>query len=300
MVNAIKVSAAGLVASLYLPSTAGKHPVVIVLSGSDGGIASASWYAEPLAALGYAVLPLAYFAMDGLPSDLVEIPLEYFKRAIDWVGAHPALDCNRIALMGHSRGGEAALLVAATYPEIRLVVANVPSHVQWSGIHPIPGTKIAAWSRHGVGLPFLSLARAPQPGKWREAFEETLREATPDEIDAAAIPVERVNGPILFVSGVGDSIWPCTMMADLAVDRLRRHAFSFPVTHARYEDAGHAILAPPFQMSAVSNPWPNSAYTRPSWRAGQALPEMGGTPEGNRLARMNAWPAMTAFLKRHL
>src|SRR5437763_1684078 len=116
--SAIKVADEGLVASLYLPDTAGKHPAVIVVSGSDGGIATASMYAEPLAALGYASLALAYFAMDGLPRDLVEIPLEYFKRAIDWLRAHPAVDGERIAIVGSSRGGEAALLVAATYPEI--------------------------------------------------------------------------------------------------------------------------------------------------------------------------------------
>ena len=33
--DAIKVSDEGLVANLYLPSAEGKHPLVIVLSGSD-------------------------------------------------------------------------------------------------------------------------------------------------------------------------------------------------------------------------------------------------------------------------
>src|SRR5882672_3644408 len=197
--DAIKVSDEGLVANLYLPAGQGPHPLVIVLSGSDGGIASASWYGEPLASLGYAALALAYFAMDGLPLDLVDIPLEYFKRGIDWARAHPAIDGERIAVMGHSRGSEAALLTAATYPEIRLCVANVPSHVSWGGIHPVPGTRVPAWTCNGVGVPFLSLVRPPRPdGGWRAAFEESLRAAGPGPCDAE-IPVERINGPILFV-----------------------------------------------------------------------------------------------------
>ena len=298
--EAIKVSDDGLVANLYLPAGQGPHPLVIVLSGSDGGVASASWYGEPLASIGYAALALAYFAMDGLPLDLVEIPLEYFKRAIDWARKHPAIDGDRIAIIGSSRGSEAALLAAATYPEIRLVVANVPSHVSWGGIHRVPGTSVAAWSLNGVGVPFMPLVRPPRDGEaFRGVFEESLRAAGSDRQDAA-IPVERVNGPILFVSGTSDQIWPCTMMAGLAVERLRRHAFAFDVEHAQYEDAGHAILMPTFRMSQVSNAWPASSYHQPAWAARQGLPQMGGTPEGNRLARMNAWPRMLEFLRRHL
>jgi len=96
--DVIKVSDDGLVAALYLPPTdAGVTvPALIVISGSDGGIAGAAMYGEPLAANGYAVLALAYFAMTGLPRDLVEIPLEYFKLAIDWLQSHPSIDPDRV------------------------------------------------------------------------------------------------------------------------------------------------------------------------------------------------------------
>jgi dienelactone hydrolase len=105
----IKVGDDGLVAALYLPSADGgrKWPALILLSGSGGGIAGAAMYGEPLAASGYAVLALAYFAMDGLPRDLVEIPLEYFKRAINWLRGHASIDPDRIGVLGHSRGGGA-------------------------------------------------------------------------------------------------------------------------------------------------------------------------------------------------
>jgi dienelactone hydrolase len=297
-----KVSDDGLVAALYLPSmpVRRKYPALIVLSGSDGGIATAAMYGEPLAALGYAVLALAYFAMDGLPRDLVEIPLEYFKRAIDWLRAHPAIDPTRIGVLGHSRGGEAALLIAATYPEIRLVVANVPSHVAWSGTASESGETRSGWSLNGVGLPFLSLVRAPATGSsWRELFEESLRDRAAQASDAA-IPVERVNGPILFVTGTDDEVWPSAMMVDLATARLRDRAFPFAVEHARYEGAGHAILVPPYRVGPVANPWPGSSYTPPTWRARMPTITLGGTPDGNRLARMDAWPRMTAFLAAHL
>ena len=83
MGHVVKVMDGGLVATLHVPVGAGRFPAVIVLSGSDGGVASANIYGEPLAASGFVALCLAYFAMDGLLRDLSRIPLEYFKQAIE-------------------------------------------------------------------------------------------------------------------------------------------------------------------------------------------------------------------------
>jgi hypothetical protein len=299
-VDVIKVSDEGLVATLYLPSASGRHPAVIVLSGSEGGIAGASMYGEPLASLGYATLALAYFAMDGLPDDLVEIPLEYFKRAIDWLRARADIDGERIALLGHSRGGEAALLIASTYQEIRLVVANVPSHVVWNGAEAETGAIKSAFSLRGVGVPFLPLIRRPDAGTvWRDLFAESLRAASPDQTDAS-IPVERINGPILFITGTDDGVWPCGVMVESAIERLRGRGFAFEFEHANYPDAGHAILMPPYHVGPIANPWPAFAYRPPTWREQFGPPRLGGTPEGNRLARIDAWPRMVRFIGRHL
>jgi dienelactone hydrolase len=123
--------------------------------------------------------------------------------------------------------------------------------------------------------------------------------ARADVPDDAAIPVERINGPILFVTGSADGVWPSAEMADAAIERLRRLVFSFPYEHARYNDAGHAILMPPYRVGPVNNPWPSSNYMAPQWSTAQ-VPRMGGTSEGNRLARMDAWPRMLAFLNAHL
>ena len=144
-----------------------------------------------------------------------------------------------------------------------------------------------------MGLPFVALSRPPDGvTPWRELFEESLRVAAPD---AGTIPVERINGPVLFVTGTADAVWPCAETADRAIERLRRHNFSFPLEHARFEDAGHAILVPPYRVGPISNPWPSSSYAAPQWLTAQ-VPQMGGTPEGNRRARIDAWPKMIAFL----
>ena len=69
------VEVEGLVGTLFCPNTSGPHPAVITLGGMGGGLREGG--AEALASEGFAALALAYFGLEGLPRELVEIPLEY-------------------------------------------------------------------------------------------------------------------------------------------------------------------------------------------------------------------------------
>jgi uncharacterized protein len=290
-----KVDANGLVANFYQPLSQTRLPAVIVVSGSDGGIEGASWFGNPLAGHGYAVLALAYFDMDTLPPHLVEVPLEYFKSAIDWLLANPAVDPSRIAMVGGSRGGEAALLVAATYPEIRAVAALVPSHVMWSGIHPDTSVPRAAWSCDGRPLPYLRFRRAPGSTSFLDGFVHSLTDEAGET--TALIPVERINGPVLLISGTDDRVWPSSTMSDRVIERLRDHAFAFPYEHLRYEGAGHVVLMPPWAMAPSGNQWPPRRSERPAWTA---QIQLGGTTDGNHRARADSWPRLLSFLASSL
>jgi dienelactone hydrolase len=290
-----KVSSRGLVATLHLPDRSGPHPALIVLGGSDGGLQSANLFGGPLAANGFGALCLAYFAMEGLPATLSAIPLEYFERAVDWLRAHPAIDRSRVGVLGSSRGGEAALLVGATIPAVKVVVANVPSHVVWAGMAADGHT--SSWTAEGAGLPFASLVSPRVGSSWREWFDASLAAAPA----ASVIPVERTQGAILFISGTDDGIWPSSTMADLSMSRLRACGFPFPAEHARYEGAGHVVLTPPYQIGPIDNPWPSDSYSRPGWMSADGPPlTMGGSSERNRLARIDAWPTMLRFLQHHI
>ena len=55
--------------------------------GAGGGLSEGG--AESFAREGFAALALAYFELDGLPRELMEIPLEYFEGAIAWLKRHP-------------------------------------------------------------------------------------------------------------------------------------------------------------------------------------------------------------------
>jgi hypothetical protein len=113
---------------LLLPNTKERHPGVLVVGGSEGGmpLGKAAW----LASRGYAALALAYFRYDDLPPLLEGIPLEYFGSALAWMMQRPEILPDRIAVVGTSRGGELALQLGSMYPQIKAVVAYVPANVR--------------------------------------------------------------------------------------------------------------------------------------------------------------------------
>ena len=131
----------GLAGLLFLPmresggtggtGAGGRLPTVITVGGSGGGL---DWEtAAALAAHGFAAFALPYFGFDPLPVSLNSIPLEYFERAIAWLGRQPEVDPGRLAIHGTSRGGELALLLASRIPLLRAVVGLVPGNVVWQG-----------------------------------------------------------------------------------------------------------------------------------------------------------------------
>ena len=127
----VDVCEPGVVGRLFLPPGGDRPPVVIVLSGSEGGIPDLR--AAILASHGFAAFALAYFDAEGLPDELFEIPVETVARGIAWLESRPDVDAERIAVLGQSKGSELSLLAASTYAEIDAVVAYAPSPYVWPG-----------------------------------------------------------------------------------------------------------------------------------------------------------------------
>src|SRR5262249_5463930 len=117
-----RVHESGLVGMLYEPPDDARHPALIVLGGSGGGLPPPAGVPGGLVSRGYVVLALAYFGVPGLPRTLSNIPLEYFGTAIQWLSAQPTVDPMRLGVVGASRGAELALLLAVTYPVLHPVV----------------------------------------------------------------------------------------------------------------------------------------------------------------------------------
>lgn len=291
MKTVIEVRDKGLVAKFYHPSPSDKRPGIIVIGGAGGAFGSTGAVSALLAKWGYATLALAYFGLEHLPARLEEIPLEYFKHAIKWMQSNPSVESSRIGFIGTSKGGEAALLVSATYPEIRAVIAYVPSHVIFQSVDYDWSEKTAptsSWTLEGKPLPFV-----PYRLDWdlmeRYGFLLGLYLASLQDhkaVERAIIPVERINGPVLLISGKKDAIWPSSVMCDRVVERLSQHHFSFAFRHVSYANAGHLPVGP-------------SRIAQRSRDRKQEL-NFGGTESANAAARDDAWAKVREFLSAHL
>jgi dienelactone hydrolase len=198
--RALTVAGDGIYGRWYTPaSTQRPMPAVVVFGGSNGGLRVAP-FARAFASYGYPALALAYFRAPGLPDELRDIPLEYFKRAIRFVKRQRGVD--RVAVVGTSRGGEAALLLGSTYPKlIDGVIGIVPAYQVNGG-----------WTLRGKEIPY----------------------DTP-------IRVERIRGPILTASGGRDMVWSSSVYTDQIELRLEDAHFRFPHERLDYPDEGHGL-----------------------------------------------------------
>ena len=146
----------GLMALLCDPGDGHRHPGVMVLGGSEGGVGMPGT-AVLLASHGFTTLSLIYFGAKGHSATLQNIPVDTLGKALEWMRARPETDPHFVAAFGVSRGAESALQFAATYPDVSVVIARSPSHVRWEGAtaRQLPGGPI--WTWQGKPLTFVPI-----------------------------------------------------------------------------------------------------------------------------------------------
>jgi dienelactone hydrolase len=274
----------GMVATLFRPMAVAPLPGVIVLTGSGGGLNNRQ--AALLASHGFVTLALAYFGIEHLPAQLVDIPLEYLETGLEWLADHPAVAGRPVGVVGPSKGGELALLLGATFPRVKAVVAYVPSGLVHQGISFDANRVSSSWTHRGEPLPFVSMTpgalQPSTPLRLREGYLSTLDD--PARVAAATIAVERTNGAILQLSGEDDGMWPSTPFAALVEQRLTNRAFPHEHRHVSYPGAGHSFIIP----NTPTPPIPGATF------------EFGGTPAGTAHAAEASWRETISFLDRHL
>lgn len=280
---------------------------VIVLGGSEGGLFPAR--AALLAASGFTTLALAYFDHPGVSATARDLPLEYFRDALEWMRGRDGL--SRIGLIGVSRGSEGAQLTAIAWPElVDALICWVPSHMINQGLDLSHGDdfiteRSAMWAKEDApirGVAFTEADKAantdrngdfarPSGRRYREDFE---RAWTQPGAEAFRIPIERYGGPVLAIGGREDALWPSDLGAEAIAEAARN---SNRASEARvYANAGHLIGTP-----NEPRPFPYVMH----WTEGfmgieNGFCAYGGTREGAALAARQSWAAQTRFLQVHL
>ncbi len=229
-------------AQLFL-GTGKKQPLIVGLGGSEGGNAWASTHWQKtrnqFIDQGYAFLAIGYFKSKGAPDTLNQIEIDKVHDAIAMAAQNPAIDPKKIAIIGGSRGADLALLIASYYPDIKCVVAIVPSHAAFPGHTNHFST--SAWRFKGKELPFVPVNEESVPflmkRDLRGAFETMLKDTIAEQ--KALIKVEQIKGPILFLSATKDEICPSGPMTEKMMARLKTKKFPYRYQHLSFE-GGHA------------------------------------------------------------
>jgi dienelactone hydrolase len=268
-----------LVGTLFLPGTAVPAPAVMCLAGAAGGIPTAP--AAALAKEGFAAFALATHAVEGRPPVIERFPLEYCFEAVGWLRETVKPASGFVAVRGHSRGGQLALLMAVLRPDdIDAVLAYNPvTYVSLAPRNPYAFDDPAAppaWTWRGK----------PVEGSASDPNVLSLGEKAGLE-DSHAIALHCAKCPILLISGdddpgIGDgsrgrksSQWSCIH----AIRRLELAGYPYAYQHLAYQAAGHQLAGPP--------PWSGDLAA-------------GGTREGNQRAVDDSWAKALNFLRAAL
>lgn len=290
-VRCTEIAQDGIDGLLCDPGDGRRHPGVIVLGGSEGGVGMPD-AAVLLATHGFTAMSLAYFGSPGLPPTLQNIPIENFGKALQWMRARPETDPQFVAVFGVSRGAEAALEFAATYSDVSAVVARSPSYVRWEGAtaRQLPGGPIWTWQRKPLTyVPIRIPVWFGAQYIWDSAMGDPIRQ-TPlflhdldafGSTDSAEIPVENIHGPVLLLSGKDDQIWPSSLMGARLMQRLNRHRHPYADQNVSYDAVGH---------------WIPLEYLPTAGDRQKLKLLIGGTPEGVAAAQADSWPKILRFL----
>lgn len=298
----VEVVTPELVGVFAAPANARGLRTIIHLHGSEGGsIAKSRDIAQRYAEQGFATFAIAYFAWPyearglPLPNDHRNVPVELLQRARDWLARRPEANSNRIALVGNSKGGEFAMLGAATYPWVRAAVGCVPSDIVWEGYGTVsfeggrarnmpPAGTYSSWSRNGRSFPYLPTYADRENGfadntdrydRARAEFEAAAR--------AARIPIERTRARLFLIGGDRDRTWASGAMVRSLANAMDAAGRGRQVTSFVSPDAGHYLCG-------------DGQYPHRAWQEDNAS-AFAPSIDAQGAAEYSAYVAKLAFLR---
>ena len=207
---------------------------VIAFGGSMGTMLINRMLAEKFADAGIAVMIIEYHGKDGLPEDLQDQPVEVVKYAAEWL---KGAGYEKIGVWGISMGTCLAVLAAANFPElISCVVAVSPMHMvtQAERKNDSGVREGSSFALHGEPVPYAEWNMDSKTFN-RRYYRDCLKHKDPysrgiiedayrnNTNEAALLPVEKIKGSVLFISGKQDGMCPAFESSEFMMRRLDEH-----------------------------------------------------------------------------
>ena len=219
-------SVGGGLLTLTGPSIADPRTMIVVFGGSEGGYQTTkSPLVMNLLLAGHRVAALSYHGATGTPKHLREISIDAVVARIAELSEAGNIPEGCIGIIGTSKGGELALLLASLTNAGDVYVAITPSDVVWQASNPTLRRK-SSWTYSGTPLPFIKYPRLSgatmkallDVGQAGDLHSLALRKAK--NFEAARIPIEKATAPILLQAGTQDKLWPTEEMSKRLIARL--------------------------------------------------------------------------------
>nr|XP_012596934.1 acyl-coenzyme A thioesterase 1-like [Microcebus murinus] len=265
-------------ATLFLPPEPGPFPGIVDIFGLGGGLLE--YRASLLAGKGFAVMALAYYNYEDLPTGIENLHLEYFEEAVNYLCNHPQVKGPGVGLLGTSKGGNLCLSMASFLKGITAAViingsvANVGGALHYKGetLPPVGANKNRIKVTKDGFVDMVDVLNSPLEGPDQKSF----------------IPVERAESTFLFLVGQDDHNWKSEFYAHEASKRLEAHGREKPQIIC-YPGAGHHIEPPYFPLCRAS---PNTYMSSPIIS--------GGEPRAHAMAQVDAWEQLQSFFHKHV
>lgn len=273
---------------VYRPACISPIPAVVLLQNGENALIHV--FAALIASRGVVATIVNY-----APNRMIRShPLEQVEDAILWTKNQPYVFPTPPLLFGVSRSAELALLMAAHFQSVGPVIAFHPSSVAHAALGPTGVADEPAWLIGGhpvISLQkdnrFLSITREGlQRPPFRLEPRYTAMFGDPEAFLRSRIPVERINNPVLLISGSRDAIWPAAMMANQILAARAATGGSASTTSLVYHDAGHAIGVPNFPLGTLT--FRSSPNSRPY--------DFGGDLLATSAASFAAWQEVSKFI----
>ncbi|SCZ07630.1 Acetyl esterase/lipase [Alkaliphilus peptidifermentans DSM 18978] len=242
-----------IIGKLFKPKEKNNLPAVIIIGGSTGGLLWAEQMAALLSTKGYATLALNYFDIqnDNLPSELIEIKIEYFKKALNWLEGKSEIDKNNISIMGISKGAELSLLFGSYFSKhLASIIAYVPSSHVFEGISMDEHQTKSSWTYNNYPIDFVKypvdtkFSKDMNPMDIRKIHDAALNTSTPKQLESARIPIEKIESPILMISGEKDTTWSSSTMCKDMMQTLEKNNNLYQSKHLYFNNMGHTFFLP--------------------------------------------------------
>jgi dipeptidyl aminopeptidase/acylaminoacyl peptidase len=214
----LDISGEALPADVYRPTQRGRHPAVVVATGGlgRGDLNAYRWAGEGFAARGFIALVVGFRSASPY-SDIDDLRL-----AVEWLQGDGEADGSRLSILGHSRGGLAALRAAAEVKGL-VAVISIAAPFDLSGY-----VKVIAGFAPGTAAGMAQFMGG-EPDQIPEKYESV----------SALNLADRIQIPVLLMHGTADMRVPPEH--SLRVESALRKAKNDRVTVEMIPGMGHFL-----------------------------------------------------------